>query len=222
MEIKVSTYKKQSTLISSIIFFILGGILFTNPDIFITTISKIFGVVLLIIGLFFLSLIFFRKDEENKTNNLVTKLVSAIFFIALAVLFFFFSETIEKVIRIVVGFWILFSGINRLINALRITTHNKRFFSLIIISLLLIVVGIYTIVIGDILISTLGIILMVYSAIDIIGYIFYAKERDEEVEIDPDTILITSSEEPASEEQPKKKKKNRKTKNIKDAKTTEK
>ena len=108
MEIKVSTYKKQSTLISSIIFFILGGILFTNPDIFITTISKIFGVILLIIGLFFVSLIFFKKEEEN--SNLVTKIISALFFLTLAVLFFFFSETIEKAIRIVVGFWIIFCG----------------------------------------------------------------------------------------------------------------
>ena len=220
MEIKVSTYKKQSTLISSIIFFILGGILFTNPDIFITTISKIFGVILLIIGLFFVSLIFFKKEEEN--SNLVTKIISALFFLTLAVLFFFFSETIEKAIRIVVGFWIIFCGINRLINALRINKYNKRFFSLIIISLLLIGVGIYTIVIGDILLSTIGIILMIYSAIDIIGYIFYAKESNETVERDPETILITSNEEPVEEEQPKKKKKNRKTKNIKDAKTTEK
>ncbi len=219
MEIKISTYKKQSTLISSIIFFIMGGILFTNPDIFITTISKVFGIVLLLIGLFFVSLIFFKKEEDNNT---ITKIISAIFFIVLALIFFFFSETIEKIIRIVVGFWILFCGINRLINALRITNRNKRFFSLIIISLLLIGVGVYTIVIGDILLSTIGIILMVYSAIDIIGYIFYAKESNETVEIDPETILITSNEEPITEEEPKKKKKKRKTKSIKDAKTEEK
>mgnify|MGYP003314930325 CR=1 FL=1 len=43
MEIKVNSYRKQSTLISSIVFFIIGGILFTNPDIFVTTISKIVG-----------------------------------------------------------------------------------------------------------------------------------------------------------------------------------
>jgi hypothetical protein len=63
---------------------------------------------------------------------------------------------------------------------------------------------------------------MVYSAIDIIGYIFYAKESNETVEIDPETILITSNEEPITEEGPKKKKKKRKTKSIKDAKTEEK
>ena len=221
MEIKVNSYKKQSTLISSIVFFIIGGILFTNPDIFITTISKIFGIILLIIALFFIYSMF-AKNIDDENNNIATKLVSAIFFIALAIVFFFFSETIEKIIRIIVGFWILFSGINRLINALRITNHNKKFFSLIIISLLLILVGIYTIIAGDLLISTLGIILMIYSAIDIIGYIFYAKESDETIEIDPNTILITSNEEPIEDEQPKKKKKRRKNKNIKDAKTTEK
>ena len=160
MEIKISTYKKQSTLISSIIFFIIGGILFTDPDIIITTVSKIFGVIFFILGLFFIFLIFIKRDPEN--NATLSKIISAVFMIGLAILFFFFSETVEKTLRIVVGFWIIFCGINRLITALRITSRNKKYFSLIIIALLLILIGVYTIVIGEIITKTLGIILMFY------------------------------------------------------------
>ncbi len=129
-------------------------------------------------------------------------------------MFLFFSETVEKAIRIVVGFWILFSGINRLINALKMTDKNKKFLSLVIVSILLILIGVYTIVIGDVLLSSIGIILMLYSAIDIIGYIFYSKETNTTVDINEDTTLITTAE--------KENKKSKKIKKIKDVSSEEK
>ena len=219
MEIKVNSYKKQSTLISSIIFFIIGCVLLTNPEIFITTISKVVGIILLLIGSLFIVFMIFGKNEDDSA---ISKLITGICFISLSVLFLFFSTTIERIIRLIVGFWILFCGINRLIIALRIANKDKRFFSLIIISLLLIAVGVYTMIIGDVVLSTIGLILMIYSAIDIIGYIFYAKETDEEVEINKDVTLITTQEEPETEVIKKKKKKTKKLKDVKDVEEKEK
>ena len=208
MEIKITNYKNQSSLISSIIFFILGGILFTNPDIFVTTISKIVGAALLLIAIVFMITTFINR--KTKPFPVIT-ITSIIIIILLSIMFLFFSETVEKIIRIVVGFWILFSGITKLINALKITNKNKKFISLIIVSLLLIIIGIYTIVIGDVLLSSIGIILMIYSALDIIGYIFYSKDSEEIVEINKETTLITDGSEVNEEN-----KKRRKTKKIKD------
>lgn len=208
MEIKITNYKNQSSLISSIIFFILGGILFTNPDIFVTTISKIVGAALLLIAIVFMITTFINR--KTKPFPVIT-ITSIIIIILLSIMFLFFSETVEKIIRIVVGFWILFSGITKLINALKITNKNKKFISLIIVSLLLIIIGIYTIVIGDVLLSSIGIILMIYSALDIIGYIFYSKDSEEVVEINKETTLITDGSEVKEDN-----KKRRKTKKIKD------
>jgi len=208
MEIKITNYKNQSSLISSIIFFILGGILFTNPDIFVTTISKIVGAALLLIAIVFMITTFINR--KTKPFPVIT-ITSIIIIILLSIMFLFFSETVEKIIRIVVGFWILFSGITKLINALKITNKNKKFISLIIVSLLLIIIGVYTIVIGDVLLSSIGIILMIYSALDIIGYIFYSKDSEEIVEINKETTLITDGSEVKEEN-----KKRRKTKKIKD------
>lgn len=208
MEIKITNYKNQSSLISSIIFFILGGILFTNPDIFVTTISKIVGAALLLIAIVFMITTFINR--KTKPFPVIT-ITSIITIILLSIMFLFFSETVEKIIRIVVGFWILFSGITKLINALKITNKNKKFISLIIVSLLLIIIGIYTIVIGDVLLSSIGIILMIYSALDIIGYIFYSKDSEEIVEINKETTLITDGSEVKEEN-----KKRRKAKKIKD------
>ena len=58
---------------------------------------------------------------------------------------------------------------------------------------------------------------MIYSTIDIIGYIFYSKETNETVDINDDTTLITTS----VEKEPNNKK-NKKVKKIKDISTEEK
>lgn len=211
MEIKINNYKNTSSLVSSIILFIMGGILFTNPDIFVTTISKIIGTILLATAIILLITIFLNR----KTTPIpILKLSSTIILLLLGIMFLFFSETVEKAIRIVVGFWILFSGINRLINALKMTDKNKKFLSLVIVSILLILIGVYTIVIGDVLLSSIGIILMLYSAIDIIGYIFYSKETNTTVDINEDTTLITTAE--------KDNKKSKRIKKIKDVSSEEK
>ncbi len=211
MEIKINNYKNTSSLVSSIILFIMGGILFTNPDIFVTTISKIIGTILLATAIILLITIFLNRKI---TPIPILKLSSTIILLLLGIMFLFFSETVEKAIRIVVGFWILFSGINRLINALKMTDKNKKFLSLVIVSILLILIGVYTIVIGDVLLSSIGIILMLYSAIDIIGYIFYSKETNTTVDINEDTTLITTVE--------KENKKSKRIKKIKDVSSEEK
>ena len=211
MEIKINNYKNTSSLVSSIILFIMGGILFTNTDIFVTTISKIIGTILLATAIILLITIFLNR----KTTPIpILKLSSTIILLLLGIMFLFFSETVEKAIRIVVGFWILFSGINRLINALKMTDKNKKFLSLVIVSILLILIGVYTIVIGDVLLSSIGIILMLYSAIDIIGYIFYSKETNTTVDINEDTTLITTAD--------KEHKKSKRIKKIKDVSSEEK
>ena len=203
MEIKVKSYNSQSSLITSIILFIIGGILYKNPEIFITTISKIIGLIILLISIYNFIIVFINK---NNNSNMGLKITSATLLLIIAILFLFYSETVEKAIRIVVGFWIIFSGINRLINALQSNQKNK--ISLIIISTILVLIGLYTIIIGDVIISTIGIIIMIYSLIDIIGFILYKKDNPTVTEINSETTLITT------EENTKKKKKLKKIKDI--------
>ena len=178
MEIKVKSYASQSSLINSIIFFILGGILFTSAEKVISTLSIIIGVLMASTGIIELVIYFInRKKEISKTKDLG----SGIALLIISIIFIFFANIVEQIIRFIIGAWILFSGINRLINALSINKKDKKFLPLLIIAALLIIVGIYTIVIGDVVLSTIGIIMMIYAGIDIIGYIFYTKDKVEKL-----------------------------------------
>lgn len=214
MEIKVKSYASQSSLINSIIFFILGGILFTSAEKVISTLSIIIGVLMASTGIIELVIYFInRKKEISKTKDLG----SGIALLIISIIFIFFANIVEQIIRFIIGAWILFSGINRLINALSINKKDKKFLPLLIIAALLIIVGIYTIVIGDVVLSTIGIIMMIYAGIDIIGYIFYTKDKVEKEEEGTTTLIVPEKDEEVEEKAKSKKK----TKDVKDSKETD-
>jgi len=211
MEIKVKSYSDQSSLISAIIFFIIGGILFWYNDEIISTLSMIVGIILAVSGI--VEIIVYVVNKKKQIDYLAP-VIRGIIFLGLSILFIFGASIINQAVRFVVGAWILFSGINRLIQALAINKLSKKFLPLLLVAILLIAIGVYTIVYGDVIISTIGILMMVYSAIDIAGYIFYTKDEVKQ-ETEGTTALIV----PDKEEEPKKhklfKKKNKKIKDVK-------
>lgn len=212
MEIKVKSYSSQSSLISSIIFFIIGAILFTNAEKVVSTMAFIIGIILATIGIVeFIVYLKKRKDGENQPIDLGR----GIALIAISLIFIFASNIVEQIIRFIIGAWILFSGISRLISVLTFSNKNTKFLPLLIVSFLLIGIGIYTIVVGDVVLSTIGIIMMIYAAIDIIGYIFYTKDTLEKEEPGATTLIIPAKD----DEDNKEEKKTKKTKNVKEKKS---
>ena len=168
MEIKINSYSSQSSLISSLLCFIIGGILYTYAEVVLNFTSIAIGVVLSIVGVF--SLITFYMDYK-KGEIKKGKLLTGILTIVLAIVFLIFQNLIETLLGLTVGGWVLFVGVLRLISALRLNLKTKRFFINLVISLLLIILGIYTIANGGLLLEGAGILMMVSSGIEIIGYI---------------------------------------------------
>ena len=52
MRIEVKSYNNNSSLVSAILFFILGAIMFTNPGTMVIVISRILGGILILFGLY--------------------------------------------------------------------------------------------------------------------------------------------------------------------------
>ena len=212
MEIKVKTYSEQSSLISAIIFFIVGGILFWYNDEIISTLSKIAGIVLAVSGI--IEIVVYAINKKKQIDYLAP-VIRGIIFIGLSILFFFGASIINQAVRFVVGAWILFSGINRLIQALAINKLSRKFLPLLIVAIILIAIGVYTIVYGDVIISTIGILMMIYSAIDIIGYIFYTKDEVKQESTGVTSLIVPDEEERESKKHKLFKRKNKKVKDVK-------
>lgn len=201
MSIKISSYKNQSTLLGAILTFIIGAILFTSAQRLVTTIFRTIGIIIAVTAVLEFVIFFFSlRKEEPRKGSLIYSIVALI----IAFLFIFASGIIEQFIRFIIGAWILFTGIMRLISALSLNKKNTKFLPMIIVSLLLVAVGIYTILIGDIILSTVGLIMMIFSTIETIGYIFYTKDTQEKEEEGTTSLIIPENTEV---DKPNKKKK---------------
>lgn len=161
------------SLISSIIFFILGAVIFTKPEIIILFISYVFGGIFIIVGIFkcIKNYLDIKKDNNISSKEMIVGIILTIIGLILIIL----AGVIEALVRLIIGGWILFSGINRLINSLQLPKKNNKFIPYLILSLLIIGIGLYTILESNLAFKTIGIVLMIYSVIEIIGYIFGKK-----------------------------------------------
>lgn len=169
MEIKINSYSKQSSLISALLCFICGGVLYHNAGAVLSIVSISIGTILGIVCIFFTAMALF---VHKKTNTILkTNILIAILTFVLSLVFLLFPEIVEFLLGLTIGGWILLTGILRVVNALKLPNINIRFITNLLISLLLIGIGIYTIASGKILIETAGIIMMISSGIEMVGYI---------------------------------------------------
>jgi len=181
MKISFKDYSNIFVLISSILFLILGSIMYTRPDAVVIFTTYIFGGLLILIGLFkcVKNYLDVKKDNNVSSGEMIIGIVMCV----LGVVCIFLAGVVEALVRLVIGGWILFAGINRLINALYVDKKTNKFWISLILSLLLIGGGIYTILEVNLAFKAIGIVLIIYSILEIIGFVFNKK-----------TVTIVNSE----------------------------
>lgn len=170
MRVEVKSYNNNSSLVSAILFFILGAIMFTNPDTMVVVISRILGGILILFGLYSCIKNYILVRQNPQVSAI--PMVAGISCMAIGSVFFFAAGFVEAMVRFVIGGWILLSGIMRFASAMQIDKKsNPKFFSLLIISLLLILAGLYTILEANLAFQTIGIVLMIYAGLEIFGWL---------------------------------------------------
>lgn len=164
-------YSSISSLLLSITLFIIGALLFTSEDTIVTLVSQIFGSIIAFIGLFNIVLFIRRKNKQLPVKQL--DLTFGIIMVVVGLLFVFLAGAFATALRYLMGAWILFSGINKLVAALSIGPSHKNYTSMLIISLFLIFIGAYIIIKTNLVLKAIGLVIMIYSALEILGYIMF-------------------------------------------------
>ena len=169
-KIEIKSYQSVLSLIYAILVLVLGVVLVTYPEESQAFISYVFGGLLIILAVIKFTWVYFSKKYQEKSGkwDIVVAIISLL--IGLACILFY--DYIEQGIRITLGMVIIFIGINRLINSFKVF-KTKMFIPLLVISLIMIGGGIFTIWYQYLVITGFGIILIVYGVVDIIGYICY-------------------------------------------------
>ncbi len=197
----------SSNLVSTIISLIIGVILFTRPDLVTIMISYVLGGILIAYGLVKLFYFFYQKGKIPETPY--NSCISGTALIIIGLVCIFLSGVIEHIVRFIIGGFILFSGINRLIKAGDLKNQNEhKFISVIIVSIILIVGGLYVIFVSNLVFSSLGLVLIIYSVLEIINYILLAGNNNEKVYSRPEDKNLKTIE--LKEKKTAKKKTNKK------------
>lgn len=165
--------KDKSSIIMSIILLIVGICLFINPAEMVKFITYIIGIIFVIFGT--IKLYDYYKQKDTISSIQLTLGITSII---IGIITMFCNGIIEFAIRLIMGGYILANGINKLIVALNSKTYNNKWIGLLVVAALLIIGGLYVILKSNIVLSTIGLVLIIYAAIDIISYIMYPKNKD--------------------------------------------
>lgn len=165
-----------NNLIYALLFLVFGIILLTSTEDLITIVSKVIGGVLIVIGTIKAIIYIYMKGKLGEYS--LSKLIVSLLFISFGALLIFLSGTLSFAIRTVIGIWIVFSGINRVIFAISISTLDKKSFLVYLItSLLMISLGI--VIITGVLDQLIGLLIIIYSVMEIVNYIYFkVKNKD--------------------------------------------
>lgn len=165
-----------NNLIYALLFLVFGIILLTSTEDLITIVSKVIGGVLITIGIIKAIIYIYMKGKLGEYS--LSKLIVSLLFISFGMLLIFLSGTLSFAIRTVIGIWVVFSGINRVIFAISMSAIDKKSFLVYLItSLLMIALGI--VIITGVFDQLIGLLIIIYSIIEIVNYIYFkVKNKD--------------------------------------------
>lgn len=172
--------KDSMSIISSILLLILGVILISNPGGVVKFITYIAGGIMIIIGL--AKIFSYLKIKKNMSIQNTNDLIIGIVAIVMGIIIMFCSSAIEFVIRLIMGGWILYSGITKLIISLKLKEINiNNWYLVLIASIVMIICGLYIIIRSNLVFSGIGVILVIYAIIDIIQFIIIPKSKNPDI-----------------------------------------
>lgn len=160
-----------SSLLSSVVFAILGIILIVNPEGTVKLISSILGAMFIIVGLYKLVTYFANKEDSNFYDlNLAYGIIAVI----LGIVTIVYSREIGSIFRILIGIWIIYSAITRMNLSVRLKAiDSKAWVYSLIIALAMFICGLYIIFTANAIIVTIGTIILIYSILDIIESVLF-------------------------------------------------
>ena len=159
-----------NNLIYALIFLVFGIFLLTGTETIIGIVSKVVGSIFVIIGIVKAIIYIYMKGKvgDYSINDLLIGLIA----IFCGVILIIYSEALSFAIRIIIGLWILFSSINRIILAISIKRELQDGFwvylstgLVMFISGILLITGLFS--------QILGVFVIIYAISEIVDYIYF-------------------------------------------------
>lgn len=181
---------KKVNIISAIVFFILGIIIFLNPEVVIKFISYCLGGLLILIGIYKCVNYYIQDKRLGIVNRY--EMAFGITAIVLGIVFIFLADAIELLLRFIIGGWVVLSGIGKIFSTFYTTERNSKFYSMLVIGIILIAIGLYIILVSNLALSIIGLFMMLYGVVDFVSYFVY-KDRNTNQQIIHKTVVVNDA-----------------------------
>ena len=165
-QITIRSYETKNSVITPIIFLIIGLLLFINPGNIVEFISYIFGGVFLALGIGKFLL------DYNRNMRTTGDVFYSLIMVLLGIIFIFFSGTIEFVIRLMIGIWIIINALKVVAVGINMIQVDKKACISLAIGIILLIMGIYTIFVSNLVLSTLGLVITIYASLELVNYFY--------------------------------------------------
>lgn len=204
--------KKNNSLLTPIVFLVIGVILFTDPDSMVKFISYILGGLLIIVGVYRCANYYIQDKRMGVVNN--NELAFGITAFILGLLFIVLASAIEFLIRVFFGVYLILIGISKVYQTFFTTDRSSKFYALIVVGLIFLAGGVYTIIESNITLSIIGLFMIIYGVVDFISYFVY-KDNGKSNPVKEAEIVKEITSEDEIEETKKVNKKDKKSKKSK-------
>lgn len=170
----VEKFLKRSSwtdIVISIIFVLFGALLIAKPNETVGAISIILGILFIAMGV--LKLVEYYTSDTKEDWLLTVALISVV----LGIVILFASDAILSVFRVIIGIWIIATGIMDLQTTLVWKEVKSPYWTAAVaLSMAMMLAGIIILVNQNILLTTMGIIIIIYAILDIIDRIIFMKK----------------------------------------------
>lgn len=171
-KVEVKTFNMGESLLSAIVFFLLGVVLFVNPNGMIKFVLYSLGVFSILLGTFKLLVFYKTKDNENK-KDVINGVVFMLLGMAIVLCTLIFYDWVKSVVSLAIAVYLIYVGINRLITAFKAPSGYKKTFFLN--AIIIIAVALCLALIPDLPFWGIGLFIIGYSIIEIVGYVLCKK-----------------------------------------------
>ena len=165
------------SILESTIFIILGAVLIWNPEGTVKTISYILGIIFIAVGLYKVCNYFVSKGKNDFYNY---DIIYGIMAVILGIVTIVYSTTLGSILRIIVGIWIIYSSLIRIGLSIKLKEQGLNVWGYsLVLALFMLGFGLYITLNAGAIITTIGVMLIISSAIDIIEDIIFLKNVKE-------------------------------------------
>ncbi|MBQ8902071.1 MAG: DUF308 domain-containing protein [Bacilli bacterium] len=166
----------KTSLISGLVFFILGIIIFLHPDTVVKFASYCLGGLLIGLGLYKIANYYIQDKRLGVVNR--NEMAFGITAVVLGVLFIFLAGTLELLLRFIVGGWLVIAGLGKIGTTFYTTDRDSKFYALIVVGVIYIGIGLYIVLVSNLALSIVGLFMMIYGLTDFISYFVYRKKQE--------------------------------------------